>query len=143
MTEPGTFVNEVEVVENAPVSAKQTAKPKKWGKPITKETAKQYALSAAKAKRLRKEARDKLLHGLVAEDIDMAKELKEAIRTNDETKIRIIEKALALVGLTFDQADENRVQNLNIKQETTVKKAAAIRVVFEDAKKPQEVKPED
>lgn len=137
------FIDDVEVVQNVPTSAEQTAKPKTWGKPITKETAKQYALSAAKAKRLRKEARDRLLHGLVAEEIDMAKELKKAILENDETKIRIIEKALTLVGLTFDQADENRVQNLNIKQETTVKKAAAIKVVFEDAKAPQEVEPED
>ena len=133
----------MEVVENAPVSAEETAKPKTWGKPITKETAKQYALSAAKAKRLRKEARDKLLHGLCAEEIDLVAELKKAIHDNDETKIRIIEKALTLVGLTFDQADENRIQNLNIKQETTVKKAAAIKVVFEPAKPAQEVKPED
>ena len=137
------FIDEVEEVENVPASAEETAKPKTWGKPITKETAKQYALSAAKAKRLRKEARDKLLHGLVAEEIDMAAELKKAIRDNDETKIRIIEKALTLVGLTFDQADENRIQNLNIKQETTVKKAAAIKVVFTDAKAPEEVKAED
>lgn len=143
MTSKGNFVDEVEVVDDVPASAPESAPKKVIGRPITKENCRQYQLSAAKAKRLRKEARDKLLHGLVAEDIDMVAELKKAIRDNDETKIAILEKAIKLVGLSYDQADENRIQNLNIKQETTVKKAAAIKVVFEPAKPAQEVKSED
>lgn len=137
------FIDEVEEVENVPVSAEPSAPKKVVGRPITKENCRQYQLSAAKAKRLRKEARDRLLHGLVAEDIDMVAELKKAIRENDDTKIAILERAMKLIGITYDQADENRIQNLNIKQETTVKKAAAIKVVFTDAKAPEEVKAEE
>lgn len=135
MTTEGNFVDEVEVAENEPASAPVPAPKKVIGRPITKENCRQYQLSAAKAKRLRKEARDKLLHGLVAEDIDMVAELKKAIRENDETKIAILEKAIKLVGLSYDQADENRIQNLNIKQSATVNTDNTLHVTIEEVKK--------
>lgn len=115
-------------VERVPVSAEGTAKPKTWGKPITKETAKQYAISAAKAKKLRREARLKLLNGLVAEDIDMVAELKKAIKTNDETKIAILEKAIKLVGLSYDQSDEGREQRFNVNAKSDSKVSGNVNI---------------
>ena len=95
---------------------------------ITKENARQFQLSSARAKKLRREARIKLLHGLVAEDIDMVAELKKAIKENDETKISILEKAIKLVGLSFDQADENRIQNLHLDAKTESKVSGAVNI---------------
>ena len=55
-----------ELPEITPHSAPETAPKRKKviGRPITKENAKQYQLSAARAKRLRKEARARMLSAL-------------------------------------------------------------------------------
>lgn len=121
------FPDDVDDVE-VPASATPSAPKKVIGRPITKENCRQYQLSAAKAKKLRREARAKLLHGLVAEDIDMVAELKKAIKNSDETKISILEKAIKLVGLSFDQADENRIQNLHVDAKTDNKVSGTVNI---------------
>lgn len=121
------FPDDVDDVE-VPASATPSAPKKVIGRPITKENCRQYQLSAAKAKKLRREARARLLHGLVAEDIDMVAELKKAIKNSDETKISILEKAIKLVGLSFDQADENRIQNLHVDAKTDNKVSGTVNI---------------
>ena len=115
-----------EDVEDGEVPPSKTPDKPKYR--ITKENARQFQLSSARAKKLRREARIKLLHGLVAEDIDMVAELKKAIKENDETKISILEKAIKLVGLSFDQADENRIQNLHLDAKTESKVSGNVNI---------------
>lgn len=124
--------------EIEPPSAQEPAhKPKKViGRPITKETAKQYQLSAAKAKRLRKEARQKMLQAMCTE-LDLGKELVDAIRKNDLTKISIVDKALTIVGLQHMQSDEAVAQRFDIKSDSKVKSDSTIKLVIEDATKPE------
>lgn len=111
------FPDNVETAE-VPASAPETAPKKVIGRPITKETAKQYAISAAKAKKLRKETRHRLLAALAASDVDLAEELKKAVRDADESRMSVVERALKCVGLHFDQSDEGRIQNLKVDART-------------------------
>lgn len=122
--------NSTEEIEDGetPASATPPAPKKVIGKPITKENCRQYQLSAAKAKKLRREARLKLLNGLVAEDIDMVEELKKAIKNNDETKISILEKAIKLVGLSYDQSDEGREQRFNVNAKSDSKVSGSVNI---------------
>jgi hypothetical protein len=117
------FVDEVETVDSVqdPASAQETAqKPKKViGRPITKETAKQYQLSAAAAKKRRKEARQRMLAALT-DDLDLRQELLKAMKQKDEQYLNMIEKATKLVGLQWEQSDEGREQRLNVKSDSTV-----------------------
>lgn len=101
-----------------PASAPETAPKKVIGRPITKENARQYAISAAKAKKLRKETRHRLLAALAASDVDLAEELKKAVRDADESRMSVVERALKCVGLHFDQSDEGRIQNLKVDART-------------------------
>lgn len=105
--------------QEIPASAPETAqKPKKViGRPITKETAKQYQLSAAQAKKRRKEARQRMLAALT-DDLDLREELLKAMKQKDEQYLNMIEKATKLVGLQWEQSDEGREQRLNVKADT-------------------------
>jgi hypothetical protein len=105
--------------QETPASAPETApKPKKViGRPITKENAKQYQLSAAQAKKRRKEARQRMLAALT-DDLDLREELLKAMKQKDEQYLNMIEKATKLVGLQWEQSDEGREQRLNVKADT-------------------------
>ena len=131
------FVDEVETVDSVqdPASAQETAqKPKKViGRPITKETAKQYQLSAAAAKKRRKEARQRMLAALT-DDLDLRQELLKAMKQKDEQYLNMIEKATKLVGLQWEQSDEGREQRLNVKSDNTLKSDGSIKFVIENAK---------
>ena len=122
-----------------PPSAPETAPKKVIGRPITKETAKQYAISAAKAKKLRKETRHRLLAALAASDVDLAEELKKAVRDADESRMSVVERALKCVGLHFDQSDEGRIQNLHVESKAEVHSnvVGGIQVEFTEATKPE------
>lgn len=119
-------------------SAEETASaPKKViGRPITKETAKQYQLSAARAKRLRKEARAKMLEAMCTK-LELGDEMVNAIKKNDDTKMNIIEKALKIVGLTHDQSSEATAQKLEVKSDSNVKGnfTTDLKINFVDAPK--------
>lgn len=62
-------------------SAQESAqKPKKViGRPITKENAKQYQLNAARAKKLRKEARAAMLAAMCTK-LDLGEQLVDAVK---------------------------------------------------------------
>ena len=121
-------------------SAPETApKSKKViGRPITKENAKQYQLSAARAKRLRKEARAKMLAALT-NDLDLGKELLKAMKGQDEKYLGMIEKATRLVGLQHDQSEDAIAQQISLNAKTDANVNAKvelpnINITFEDAK---------
>ena len=109
----------VDTVVSVPQSAGEPQK-KPRGRPITKENAKQFALSAAKAKKMRKEARLKMLNAMCTK-LDLGEQLVDAINKNDLTKMNIVEKALVIVGLTHNQSSEAVAQKLNVDAKTDSK----------------------
>lgn len=127
----------VDTVVKNPTSAQEHAPKKKKviGRPITKETAKQYQISSAKAKKLRKEARAKMLAALTL-DLDLGAEMLKAMKTKDDQYLAMIEKATRLVGLQHDQSQEALAQRFEVhsKNDTTLKTDGTIKFVIEDAK---------
>ena len=127
------------VVKNPTSGDKNGAgRPKKKmpvGKKITKETAKQYQISSARAKKLRKEARAKMLAALTL-DLDLGAEMLKAMKTRDDQYLAMIEKATRLVGLQHDQSQEALAQRFEVhsKNDTTLKTDGTIKFVIEDAK---------
>lgn len=129
-----------ENIADAPEIELPSAK-KVRGRPITKENAKQYQLSAAKAKKMRKEARAKMLAAMCTK-LDLGDQLVEAVKKNDLTKISIVEKALTIVGLTHNQSSEAIAQKLQVSAKTDSKVDAkvempSLNISFVDAKKPE------
>ena len=129
-----------ELPEITPLSAPETAPKRKKviGRPITKENAKQYQLSAARAKRLRKEARARMLSAL-AESMDLGKELLKAMKDKDEKYLGMLEKATRLVGLQHDQSEDAIAQKISMTAKTDANVNARvelpnINITFEDAK---------
>ena len=126
-----------ENIADAPEIELPSAK-KVRGRPITKENAKQYQLSAAKAKKMRKEARAAMLQAMCTK-LDLGDQLVDAIRKNDLTKISIVEKALTIVGLTHNQSSEAIAQKISLNAKTDANVNAKvelpnINITFEDAK---------
>lgn len=119
-----------------PDSAEQPVKQLR-GRPITKENAKAMALSAAKAKRQRKQARLEMLNAMCTQ-LSLGDELVAAIKHNDDVKIAIVEKALRIVGLTHDQSEQAIAQKMEIKSDAHVKKDSTVKLVIEDFTKPEE-----
>lgn len=107
------------VATSVPTSATKSPR-KSPGRPFTKENAKQMQLSAAKAKRMRKEARAKMLQAMCTK-LDLGEQLVDAINKNDLTKMNIVEKALVIVGLTHNQSSEAVAQKLNVEAKTDSK----------------------
>ena len=105
-----------ENIADAPEIELPSAK-KVRGRPITKENAKQYQLSAAKAKKMRKEARAKMLSALT-NDLDLGKELLKAMKGKDEKYLGMIEKATRLVGLQHDQSEDAIAQKISVNAKT-------------------------
>lgn len=102
-------------MENNTVNTVSTASEKKphgIGRPITKENARQYQLSAAAAKKRRKEARAKMLEAMTTQ-LDLGDELVKAFRSCDEKRMNIVEKALRIIGLHFDQGPD-AIQNVRL-----------------------------
>lgn len=127
--------NIAELPEIHPASAQESAeKPKKViGRPITKETAKQYQLSAARAKKLRKEARAKMLSALT-ESLDLGQELLKAMTKQDDRYLGMIERATRLVGLQHDQSPEAVAQKFEVKSDSRMKVDNTLHFVIEEAK---------
>lgn len=121
-------------------SVEKSLKPKRKsnGRPFTKENAKAMQLSAARAKKMRKEARAQMLQAMCT-SLDLGKELVDAIKKNDLTKISIVDKALHIVGLQHDQSPDAVAQkiSLNAKTDSNVNARVElpnINITFEDAK---------
>ena len=135
------FVDGVETVElpppeNAPETASGTAEKKKRvvGRPFTKETSAAAQINATRAKRMRKLARARMLQAM-CNDLDVAKEIVEAVKSHDEGRIRCLERAISIVGLHHDQSCEAMAQRFEVKSsnETTLKSDGSIKFVIENA----------
>lgn len=98
-------------------SATKSQKNKPRGRPFTHENAKAMQISAAKAKAMRKEARAKMLAAMCT-SLDLGKELVDAIKKNDLTKITIVDKALHIVGLQHDQSPDAQAQKISLDART-------------------------
>jgi hypothetical protein len=124
-------MGETEENISAPADAGEHAEPKKpvRGRPITKETARAYQISSTQAKRRRREARAAML-GALTSKLQLGDELVNAILTNDDTKMNILEKALRLVGLDYQASEEYRTQNLKIDAKTENKHDVAGKIEF-------------
>lgn len=107
---------------------KQTSAKRVRGRPITKENAKEFQLSSARAKKMRKEARAAMLQAMCTK-LNLGDELVDAIRKNDATKMSIVEKALTIVGLTHNQSSEAIAQRLELKSDANVKQSGTLEVV--------------
>lgn len=109
--------------------ATKPPKPKRKspGRPFTKENAKAMQLSAAKAKRMRKEARAKMLQAMCT-SLDLGKELVDAIKKNDLTKITIVDKALHIVGLQHDQSPDAQAQKISLDAKTDNKVSGNVNI---------------
>ena len=118
-------------------SAAKPQKKKPRGRPITSENAKEFALSAAKAKKLRKEARAKMLAALTTK-LDMGEELYLAMYNRDEKYLGMIERATRLVGLQHDQSPDAQAQKIALDAKASVKKDSTVKLILEDLTKPEE-----
>ena len=119
-----------ENIADAPENPVQSAtKPprKSPGRPFTKDNAKQMAISAAKAKAMRKEARAKMLQAMCT-SLDLGKELVDAIKKNDLTKITIVDKALHIVGLQHDQSPDAVAQKISLNAKTDNKVSGNVNI---------------
>lgn len=120
--------NIADLPEINPPSATNSQKKKPRGRPFTKENAKVMQLSAAHAKKMRKEARAKMLAAMCTE-LDLGEQLVDAIKKNDMVKMSIVEKALTIVGLTHNQSSEAIAQRLELKSDANVKNSGTLEVV--------------
>ena len=110
-------------------SVEKSLKPKRKsnGRPFTKENAKAMQLSAARAKKMRKEARAKMLQAMCT-SLDLGKELVDAIKKNDLTKITIVDKALHIVGLQHDQSPDAQAQKISLDAKTDNKVSGNVNI---------------
>ena len=118
-------------------SATKPQKKKPRGRPITSENAKQMAISAAKAKKIRKDARNQMLATLTTK-LDLGDELVKAWKMCDEKQMNLIEKALRIVGLHHDQSPDAQAQKIALDAKANVKKDSTVKLIIEDMTKPEE-----
>lgn len=108
-------------------SANKSQRKKPRGRPFTHENAKEMQISAAKAKAMRKEARAKMLAAMCT-SLDLGKELVDAIRKNDLTKITIVDKALHIVGLQHEQSPDAVAQKISLNAKTDNKVSGNVNI---------------
>ena len=127
MTELPENIADVPEIELPSVEKSLKPKRKSNGRPFTKENAKAMQLSAARAKAMRKEARAKMLQAMCT-SLDLGKELVDAIRKNDLTKITIVDKALHIVGLQHDQSPDAQAQKISLNAKTDNKVSGNVNI---------------
>ena len=117
------------IVDTPEIPVQSATKPRRRGpgRRITKENAKEMAISAAKAKAMRKEARAKMLQAMCT-SLDLGKELVDAIKKNDLTKITIVDKALHIVGLQHDQSPDAQAQKISLNAKTDNKVSGNVNI---------------
>ena len=116
------------------VSADET--PKKRGKPFDSETAKKAAISAARAKMLRKKIRAEMLAELTSA-VNIGGEMVKAFKSRDSKYIELIEKAVRIVGLHHDQSPDAVAQKIALDAKANVKKDSTVKLILEDMTKPE------
>lgn len=112
-------------------SASKSQKKKPRGRPFTHENAKAMQISAAKAKKIRKDARNQMLATLTTK-LDLGDELVKAWQMADEKQMNLIEKALRIVGLHHDQSPDAQAQKLQVSANANVKKDSTVKLILED-----------
>ena len=113
-----------------PSAQEHAPKPKKViGRPITKETAKLYQISAATAKRRRKEARAQMLNALTTQ-LNLGEEIVKAWKSNDDKQMALIEKALRIVGLHHDQSVDAVAQKIALDAKTDNKVSGNVNITI-------------
>ncbi len=122
-----------ENIADAPViklpSVPKSQKKKPRGRPFTHENAKAMQLSAARAKKMRKEARAQMLQAMCTR-LDLGDQLIDAINKNDLTKMTIVEKALVIVGLTHNQSSEAAAQKVQVDAKTDNKVSGNVNITI-------------
>ena len=114
-------------------SATETAseEPKKKrviGRPFTKETAKKAQISANRAKKMRREARAKILDTLL-NSVDLGQEVVQVIKSKDLNAANVLEKVIKMIGCHFDQSEES-VQNVKVDAKAETKSTVSQMVKF-------------
>ena len=130
--------NNIAYTPEIPIPSANKPRRRGPGRRITKENAKEMAISAAKAKAMRKEARAKMLAALTTR-LDLGDELYRAVHSKDEKYLGMIERATRLVGLQHDQSPDAIAQKISLNAKTDANVNARvelpnINITFEDAK---------
>jgi len=117
-------MNENEELKEQPKEEEKPKRPPRRGS-FTKENAAMMARRAQVSRRIR----------TLVEKLDLGEELVKAIQRGDETLVTVLEKAVKMVGLHFDQSDEYK-QNISMKtdSEVKVKGDGSIKFIIEEAK---------
>lgn len=108
-------------------SANKSQRKKPRGRPFTTENAKEMQISAAKAKKIRKEARNRMLATLTTE-LDLGEELVKAWKHCDDKQMALIEKALRIVGLHHDQSPDAQAQKISLDAKTDNKVSGNVNI---------------
>lgn len=125
--------NEVEIQDESPVEPPK--KKRVFGRPFTKENAAEMGARGRNTRKLRKEARDKMFLTLV-QKLDLGEELIKAIQRGDETLISVLDKAVKMVGLHYDQSEDAATNiKAEVKSDVKMKVAPALNITFSDAEK--------
>lgn len=121
--------------ENLEQQEEQPKKKRVFGRPFTKENAAEMGARGRNTRKLRKEARDKMFLTLV-QRLDLGEELIKAIQRGDETLISVLDKAVKMVGLHYDQSEDAATNiKAEVKSDVKMKVAPALNITFSDAEK--------
>lgn len=121
--------------ENLEHQEEQPKKKRVFGRPFTKENAAEMGARGRNTRKLRKEARDKMFLTLV-QKLDLGEELIKAIQRGDETLISVLDKAVKMVGLHYDQSEDAATNiKAEVKSDVKMKVAPALNITFSEAEK--------
>lgn len=121
--------------ENLEQQEEQPKKKRVFGRPFTKENAAEMGARGRNTRKLRKEARDKMFLTLV-QKLDLGEELIKAIQRGDETLISVLDKAVKMVGLHYDQSEDAATNiKAEVKSDVKMKVAPALNITFSEAEK--------
>jgi len=119
------------VVEN---NQEEPKKKRVVGRPFTKENAAEMGARGRNTRKLRKEARDKIFLALVNK-LDLGEELIKAIQRGDETLVSVIDKAVKIVGLHYDQSEDAATNiKAEVKSDVKMKTDGSLKFIIETAK---------
>ena len=78
---------------------------------FTPMTAKQAQIASAKARNIRKQVRAEMLNTVV-QNYNFGEELMKALKNGDTKKVELLQTAMRLIGLQYDQSEEvvNKLQ---------------------------------
>ena len=120
--------------ENLEQQEEQPKKKRVFGRPFTKENAAEMGARGRNTRKLRKEARDKMFLTLV-QKLDLGEELIKAIQRGDETLITVLDKAVKMVGLHYDQSEDAATNiKAEVKSDVKMKTDGSLKFIIETAK---------